>query len=465
MIKLIIFAPMKMMRVIFCILVCCASVVYAGAQNAGKETGNGPGNYAVPWSLERCIEYAKEHNLQVQQNQLSVQQAKNNILQSKLDFLPSVDGSASHNMSWGRSVNMQTLEIIQNKLSQSTSFSASASETIFSGLSKINTLKSNKTQLQIAEQQVEKLKNDITIQITKAYLQVLLAQELEKTAKENLESIAQQVEKSKQLVDAGSQAYSTLLEMKAQYANEASTLVDAQNNVRTNMLTLTQLLDLHPEQTAGMSVIAPAENSADTLYEAEALDVVYAKALDLPQIKAAELTLDKSRLDLKVQQARLYPSISASAGYGTFFTDGQGGAFFPQLDKNKQHSLGFSLNVPIFNGLSYRTNVKNARLAVESSRIDLEIQKQNLYKDVQTAYNEEYSALQKVKAARVTLESTKESFTYTENKFNVGALSGTDYRVAKANLFKAQSDFIQAKYQYLFESKILDFYKGIPISL
>jgi outer membrane protein TolC len=136
-IKLIIFAPMKMMRVIFCILVCCASVVYAGAQNAGKETGNGPGNYAVPWSLERCIEYAKEHNLQVQQNQLSVQQAQRIIfLQSKLDFLPSVDGSASHNMSWGRSVNMQTLEIIQNKLSQSSSFSASASETIFSGLVK-----------------------------------------------------------------------------------------------------------------------------------------------------------------------------------------------------------------------------------------------------------------------------------------------------------------------------------------
>lgn len=451
---------MKMTRVISVTIICCFIAIYAKAQNADTARSSN----AVPWSLERCIEYAKEHNLQIKQNQLSVQQAQNNILQSKMDFLPSIDASASHNMSWGRSVNMQTLEIIQNKLSQSSSFSASASETIFSGFAKVNTLKSNKMQLQISEQQVEKLKNDITIQITRAYLQVLLSQELEKTAKENLESIAQQVEKSKQLVDAGSQAYSTLLEMKAQYANEASTLVDAQNNVRTNLLTLTQLLDLQPTDASNLAVVKPV-GSADTLYKGEEMNLVYAKALELPQIKAAELTLDKSRLDLKVQQARLYPSISASAGYGTFFTDGQNGAFFPQLDKNKQHSLGFSLNIPVFSGLGYRTNVKNAKLAVENSRIDLEIQKQNLYKEVQTAYNEEYSALQKVKAAKVTLESTKESFTYTENKFNVGALSGTDYRVAKANLFKAQSDFLQAKYQYLFESKILDFYKGIPITL
>ena len=451
---------MKMTRVISVTIICCFIAIYAKAQNADTARSSN----AVAWSLERCIEYAKEHNLQIKQNQLSVQQAQNNILQSKMDFLPSIDASASHNMSWGRSVNMQTLEIIQNKLSQSSSFSASASETIFSGFAKVNTLKSNKMQLQISEQQVEKLKNDITIQITRAYLQVLLSQELEKTAKENLESIAQQVEKSKQLVDAGSQAYSTLLEMKAQYANEASTLVDAQNNVRTNLLTLTQLLDLQPTDASNLAVVKPV-GSADTLYKGEEMNLVYAKALELPQIKAAELTLDKSRLDLKVQQARLYPSISASAGYGTFFTDGQNGAFFPQLDKNKQHSLGFSLNIPVFSGLGYRTNVKNAKLAVENSRIDLEIQKQNLYKEVQTAYNEEYSALQKVKAAKVTLESTKESFTYTENKFNVGALSGTDYRVAKANLFKAQSDFLQAKYQYLFESKILDFYKGIPITL
>lgn len=452
---------MKLARVILLTLISSISAFYANAQNAGVSLGGGS---AVPWSLEKCIGYAKEHNLQIKQSQNMVEQSRNNILQSKMDFLPNIDASASHNMSWGRSVNMQTLEIIQNKLSQSTSLSASASVAVFNGLAKINTLKSNQTQLLISEQQVEKLKNDITIQITRAYLQVILAREIEKTAKENLESIAHQVEKSKQLVDAGSQAYSTLLEMKAQYANEMSSLVDAQNNVRANLLTLTQLLDLSPDDAASLAIVEPSAN-IDTLSGVEAMNSVYEKALALPQIKAAELTLDKSRLDLKVQRARLYPSISASAGYGTFFTDGQGGAFFPQLDKNKQHSVGFSLNVPIFNGLGYRTNVKNAKLAVENSRIDLEIQKQNLYKDVQTAYNEEFSAMQKLKAAGAALESIKESFTYTENKFNVGALSGTDYRVAKANLFKAQSDYLQAKYQYIFESKILDFYKGIPISL
>ena len=199
------------------------------------------------WTLEKCIRYAAENNLQIKQQSLMVQQAENNVLQSKLDFVPSVSGSVSHNMSWGRSANLQDLEIIENKLSQSTSANLSASMNLLEGLSKFNTLKSNKTQLEIYNYEVEKLRNDISINITQAYLQVLLAQQMEKTAAESYKSVEEQVERTRKLVDAGSQAYSTLLEIQSQLGTEKVQWVTAQNDVRSNLLTLKQLLDLSPD--------------------------------------------------------------------------------------------------------------------------------------------------------------------------------------------------------------------------
>lgn len=415
------------------------------------------------WSLKECLSYAKENNLQIKQSSISVEEAKNNVTQSTYDLLPSVNGSLSHDMSWGRSVNMQTLKIIKNQRNMNTSGSVSASLDIFNGLEKINTLKSNRTQLQIARQRVEKLKNDITIQVTKAYLQLLLAQEIAKSAEQNCRSTAEQVNRTSQLVEAGSQAYSTLLEVKSQLAGEKSQLVDAQNNVRSNTLALMQLLELPVEESENFAIEQPKEEA--DIYPTETVESIYSRALFLPQIREAELSLRKSRYDYKATYGRLFPSLSINAGYGSYYTDGQDESFFTQFDHNKSHSIGFSLRVPIFNGLSVRSSVRNARLAVEASSLEVEIQKNNLYKEVQTAYNEAFSALEKMRSAAENFKSIKESFTYTENKFNVGMMNATDYIVAKSTLFSAESSFYQAKYQYIFELKILDFYKGIDITL
>lgn len=423
------------------------------------------------WSLEKCIAYAKENNLQVKQTALQIESAKNSLLGAKLALVPSVSASMSHSMNWGRSVNLQTLEIIHNKLSQSTSASLGASVTVFDGLANVNTLRSSRAQLKISEQQVEKLKNDITIEITKAYLQVLLAEEILNAAEVSCNSMALQVDRTSKLVDEGSQAYSTLLEIKAQYAQEQVNLVSAKNDVRTNRLTLTQLLDLPDSDAERFSVAAPDTSSVSmaalkVTVPSETIGAIYDMALVLPQIKSAEYSLEKSKYDYRTARGRLYPSISLSAGYGSYHTGGDGGgAFFPQLDKNKNYSLSFSMSIPIFAGLQYRLSARNSKVAMESSRIDFEIQKHNLYKEVQTAYNEAFSALERLKAAEENLRSISESFTYTENKFNVGMMTGTDYNIAKANLFKTKSSFIQSKYQYLFDLKIIDFYKGKPVTL
>lgn len=345
-----------------------------------------------------------------------------------------------------------------------------ASINIFDGLANVYTIKSNAVQLKIAEQQVEKLKNEITIQITQAYLQVLLSQEVKESAEENLKSTTGQVEKTAKLVEAGSQAYSTLLEVKAQLADEKVKLVEAKNQVRTNILTLTQLLNLPATEITNFSIQKPAADytaKGNYIYPTETVDAIYGQATHLPQIRSAELSLEKSKYDYKAAYGKLFPSLSIGSSYSSNYSqnDKGSGSFFTQFDHNKSPALSFSVNIPIFNGLAARSSVNNSRLAMENSRLDLEIQKQNLYKEVQSAYNEAFSALEKMKAAEENLESIKESFTYTENKFNVGMVNATDYIVAKANLYNAESSYYQAKYQYIFELKILDFYKGIMITL
>ena len=416
------------------------------------------------WSLQRCIEYARQNNLQVKMEEIAVEQAHNSAVQSKWDLAPSVNAGLSHSMSWGRSVNLQTLEIIKNKRNMSTSGNLSASAVIFGGFSKTNNIKSSMTSLKIAEKQLEKIKNDITIQITRAYLQLLLSREIERSAQESCKSTEEQVERTAKLVDAGSQAYSTLLEVKAQLANEKSQLVAARGDVRTNKLTLMQLLELPEEEENTFDVVAPDE-SQEQLYLIDDIESIYRQALDLPQVKIAEYNLEKSKYDYKAILGRMMPSLSVQAGYGSYYTDGQSGAFFTQFEHNKNPSIGFSLNIPVFNGLSARMAARNASLARQNNALMLEMQKESLFKEIQSAHNEAVNALERERAALENMRSIQESFTYTENKFNVGMMNATDYNIAKTNLFKAVSAYYQAKYQYLFQLKILDFYKGKAIKL
>ena len=416
------------------------------------------------WSLQRCIEYARQNNLQVKMEEIAVEQAHNSAVQSKWDLAPSVNAGLSHSMSWGRSVNLQTLEIIKNKRNMSTSGNLSASAVIFGGFSKTNNIKSSMTSLKIAEKQLEKIKNDITIQITRAYLQLLLSREIERSAQESCKSTEEQVERTAKLVDAGSQAYSTLLEVKAQLANEKSQLVAARGDVRTNKLTLMQLLELPEEEENTFDVVAPDE-SQEQLYLIDDIESIYRQALDLPQVKIAEYNLEKSKYDYKAMLGRMMPSLSVQAGYGSYYTDGQSGAFFTQFEHNKNPSIGFSLNIPVFNGLSARMAARNASLARQNNALMLEMQKESLFKEIQSAHNEAVNALERERAALENMRSIQESFTYTENKFNVGMMNATDYNIAKTNLFKAVSAYYQAKYQYLFQLKILDFYKGKAIKL
>lgn len=418
------------------------------------------------WSLEKCINYAWENNLQVKQQELSVEMNENSLYQSKLSYIPNFNGSIGQNFNWGKSVNLQDLEKVYGT-SASTSASLSASIYLLDGLSKINTVKSNKTSVDISIQEVEKLKNEISISLTKAFLQVLLSKQILSTTEENFKSISEQRDRTEKLVTAGSQAYSSLLDIESQMATERVQLVTAENNVKTSILTLMQLMDL--PYSNSFDIYAPSLDNEIPMTTMESIDSIYSAATVLPQIKSAELNLQKSKYDLTIAKGKYYPTISLSAGYGTYYsynsTVTQNTPFIDQFNDNQNPSLGFGMNIPIFNSWQVATNVRNAKLSVKNYEIELKSKHQNLYKEIQAAVLDAISYYEQYTASGINLKAMEESFRYTEQKFNVGAVNSTDYTVSKTNLFKAQSDYYQAKFQYLFQLKIIDFYKGIPISL
>lgn len=421
------------------------------------------------WSLERCIRYAWDNNLTIRQQSLETVRSEAMLMQSRLSFLPSISASFGHNLNWGRSVDLQNLEIIHNKLSQSTSASANASIYLLDGLSKLNNLKSSRKSVEISLQEVERLKDEISISIVKSYLQILLSKEIEASAIESLNAVTAQRERTKLLVEAGNQPYSSLLEIESQLASERVQAVTAGNQVITNTLALQQLLDLpyDPEfriEIPDTDCLLPESTDMNT-------EEIYSAAQSMPVIQSARLALDKGELDLRTACGQYYPKISLSASYGTFFSsstfapDGSVYPFFEQFRDNINPSISIGLTIPIFNNWSTKANVENARAAKESLELDLKIKQQTLYKEIQTAVTEAGTYLRQMEAALANMNSMRESFRYVEEKFNAGALNGTDYTVAMSNLKKAESEYLQAKYQYIFQLKIIDFYKGVPLSL
>lgn len=415
------------------------------------------------WTLQECIKYAWENNIQLKQQEIVSEQSKNNVEQAKYSFLPTLNGSLSHSMNWGRSVNMQDLQIIQNKLYQSTGASVRASVDIFNGFQKSYDAQSKKIQYEITLQDASLLKNNISIEISRAYLQILLSKEVFKVSQESFNSISEQVVRTKKLVDAGSQAMGTLLEMEAQMATERVQVVNAQNQVRANILTLKQLLDL-PEEIS-FDVLIPDIDVTLAMFKGEDINNLYSISMNLPQIQSAKLALQNSGTNLKLAKGQLLPSVSLSAGYGTNYSDSRSDAFFQQMKDNRNPSVSFSLSIPIFNSLSAKTMVKNAELSLKNSQLNLKSKEQQLFKEIQQANNDALALYEKYIASGQNVKAMEESFRYVQEKFNIGALNATDFTVAKTNLIKAKSDYIQSKYQFVFQLKVLDFYKGAQIVL
>jgi outer membrane protein len=227
---------------------------------------------------------------------------------------------------------------------------------------------------------------------------------------------------------------------------------------------------------AGFEIIVPVINVSENSVISGNIDEIYNLATESrPEVKSSEMKLTASQYDLKIAKGGRSPSLALTHSFGTRYSyvndlsingvpiDQQ--SFSEQLKNNKNYGLGVSMNIPILNGWKVNKNISNSKLAVENSQFDLEATKKQLYKNIQQAYTDAVAALNKYKSSLKAVSSSEESFRYTEQKFNVGMITPVDFNVSKTQLLNAQSSMSQAKYEFIFKTKVLDFYKGVPINL
>ncbi|MDP4206557.1 MAG: TolC family protein [Bacteroidota bacterium] len=427
------------------------------------------------WSLQKCIDYAYENNIQIKQQVINTNYSNNQLQSAKLKRYPTLGSQISHNYSFGLS---RTQNYTYNKFNSSESdVSLQASVDLFAGFTKQNTIKQRQFELQSSLEDLNKAKNDIAMQITSAYLEILMDKELKDVAKVQLDITKNLEDKTLKLVEAGSLAQGRLLEVQAQKAKEELQLVEAENRLQLAYLNLVQILDM--KLTKNFEIETPALSSIDMGASFGLSDDVYSTAVNIrPEIKSAEYKLKGYEKQFDVSKGALYPTLSFGASYFTRYNNKFYDKFDPvtqeplsvmpfgdQLKNNAQKALGFTLNIPIFNQYQAKMQIKNAKLQVESSTLELQNQKNNLRKEIETAYTNASAALNRYFSNEKAVTSMKEAFRYNEEKFNLGAVSSYDYNESKNNLTKAESDLLQAKYEYIFRTKILDFYKGVPIKL
>ncbi len=450
------------------------------------------------WTLEDCIKYAMENNIQIKQSVLNTEYNENLVKQSKLGQIPNLNASSNYTYSWGRALDQTTYQFTEDQQINSLSMGLSSSVNLFNGLRVRNTILKNELNLMASYEDVEKIKNDISLNIAAAYLSILFNKELLTVTKSQLEITGQQVERTKKMVDAGKLARGSFLEIQAQYASEELNLVNAENQLSLSLLHLQQILDL-PIDTAFDVSIPDLPTPDDSSLAINVNEVYRIAEQEMPEIKSAQLATKSAEKGLRIAESNRYPQLNLSANYNTGFSDirqkvteistspsvaigtTQSGEivnsypqqiplygkypFFEQIRDNISAGVGLGLSIPIFNGWQVNSSIANARLELNNARLELQSQKLNLYSTINQSYADAAAALKKFTASEKALISMEESFKYTEKKFEVGLVNTVDYNTSKNQLTATQSDLLQAKYDFIFKIKIVNFYKGEPITL
>lgn len=414
------------------------------------------------WTLRQCIDYAIEHNINIRQSINAAEQSEVDLNTSKWARLPNLNGDASQNWSWGRAASP-----VDNSYSDinsgNSSFSLGTSVPLFTGLQLPNQYALSKLNLKAAIEDLNKAKEDIAINVASSYLQVLLNLELSKVAKNQINLSQEQLYRIKRLNEVGKASPSEVAEAQARVAQDEMTAVQADNTYKLSLLDLSQLLELPTPE--GMALVDPDEELLFSPLTPP--DEIYAEALTYkPDIKAAGYRLEGSLKNIRIAQSDYYPQLSFSAGLGSSFytVNGRAGEnFMSQMKNNLNKYVGFSLNVPLFNRFSTRNKVRTARLQQSNLSLKLDNTKKTLYKEIQQAWYNAIAAESKYNSSELAVKANEEAFRLINEKFNNGKATSLEYNESKINLTKALSDKLQAKYDYLFRTKILDFYKGHTI--
>lgn len=424
-------------------------------------------NAQESWTLRQCIDYATAHNVTILQAEITVKKSEVEANTAKWARLPNLSANGSQSFNWGRTQTAvkdadtgdYTTKYV-NTSSRGTNLSLTSSVPIFTGFEIPSQYNLSKLNLKASMADLQKAKEDLAINIASAYLQALFNKELHQVALGQVALSQEQYNRIETLEKLGKASVAELAEAKSRVAQDELNVVQTFNNYRLSILDLTQLIEL--ETPEGFEVADPDE--AFQLNPLTPPDEVYANAvLNKPAIQAAQARLEGSKQSIKIAQSALYPSINLNGSLGTSYYSTLNRSFSQQLGDNFSRYVGVSLNIPIFNRFATRNRVRSAKLQRDDYALKLENTKKTLYKEIQQAWYNATAAESKYASSGAAAEASQASFELTSKKYENGTATAVAYNEAKQNLLKAQSDELQAKYEYIFRTKILDFYKGIEI--
>jgi len=417
------------------------------------------------WSLNDCIRYALEKNIQIQQTQLTSQKKEIAGEQAKTDRYPSVSASVSQNFGWNK-----TLDVKKNKYgdysgSNNTGYSVNSSVTLFNGYKLKNTIKQSELEVNASRYDTQTTQENVSLNILNAYLQVLYSEELVKNSQKQIESSEEQLRLAGERLHLGAISQADYLQVKSQLASEKLTLANAQSQLSINKVTLMQLMEL--PVTSNFQIVHPDFGDSINQRRMPDAESIFRTALAIkPQIKSAELGLQSAQENVAITKAGFLPQLSLNGDLSTGYSSGLDGLGYGYQVGNKINpSVGLSLSIPIYQNKQIRNQVQTANLEVQSATLNMSDTKNELRKSIEQACVDVTSAENEYEASREQYKATFESYQVSSEKFDQGLLSSVDFLIQKTNLIESESSFLQSKYKLIFSYKTLDFYSGIPLGL
>ena len=451
------------------------------------------------WTLEDCVNYAIENNIQVKQSENNISLAEVDKRQAIGNFIPNLNINSSAAWNSGLTTDVST-GLLVNQTSQTTQGGISSGVPIYRGLRNQNELRRAELSILASQYQLDKIKDDISLFVINAYLDVLFAKEAVNVALPQVEITKEQLERTTRLVEAGTLPKGDLLDVEATLASDEQNLIITENNVRLALISLAQLLQLEDYNSFDVAdeeiATLPLLNLADY-----SVDMIFNKALEnRNEIKVAKANIEIAEADIKLAKGALQPTLSGFYQWNSRYSDrdiitgseidpnnptriigqvettgdnvispnflattGPAEGFFDQIDRNKGSAFGLSLNIPILNGFSASNNVRRAKINYEQQKYQLEQEELDLERTIHQVYADATGALKLYDATKRSLEAREVSFGYAQERFEVGVLNSFDFSQIKNQLVKANSDFLTAKYDFIFRVKLLEFYYGIPV--
>lgn len=441
------------------------------------------------WTLQECVEYALDQNIDVRRSALNIEMAKNDINAAWADLFPDLNASFGYNFNFGLNIDPVT-NLISRQSRQTSNFGLNSQWTLFDGFRNKNNIDRARLERDIREASYRQMEVDVTLNVTAAYLQILLAKEVLRIAREQERISTLQVQRMSDLVKAGAEPRGSLYELEAQLARDEQNRVRNENDLLLSRLDLIQLLQL--PDLDGFDVTNPIDGLPDGEIFEFTEDYIFQRALELqPGVKAATLGMQQAEKDISIAKGQRYPTLSIVGAISTNYSnqilefgeqipqivpigqtsDGQSvfsvqqvpsdirnKPFVNQAYDNVNEFVGVSLNIPIYSRFRIRNNIRNAQIQKQMADLEFEREKNRVRQDVQRAYADAQASLKSYRAAEKAVKSSKEAFDYAQERFRVGAIQQYDFENAKNALAQAQAEMASSLYEFVFSINVLNFY-------